>query len=91
MTAECPALVVVRGRLHVVLIAGIIVLVVSVIIERITTIRTAQLVNAVGGNWAERDVRYASEGGAPKWLSAIALLSYAGIVVGIVMTILGLL
>lgn len=73
-----------------VLTVGIIVLVVSVSVERITTIKGAQLVDAAGGDWAKRDMRYASEGGAPKWLSVIALLSYTGIVVGIGMIILAL-
>jgi hypothetical protein len=72
------------------LVAGIIVLVVSIVLERVTTIRSAQLVNAAGGDWDSKDVRYSHEGGAPKWLSAIALLSYLGIVVGIGLIVLGL-
>jgi hypothetical protein len=72
------------------LVLGIIVLVASVIAERTTTIRSAQLVNAAGGNWAEKDVRYSHEGGAPKWLSAVAVLSYVGILAGIALIVTAL-
>lgn len=72
------------------LIAGIIVLAVSIGIERAATIRSAQLVNAAGGDWAERDVRYHYEGGAPRWLSLVGLLSYLGILVGLILVVLAL-
>lgn len=72
-----------------VLVAGVVLLVVSIIVERIATIRSAQLVNAAGGDWQSRDVRYADEGGAPRWLSFVGLLSYPGIAAGIVLIILG--
>jgi len=62
---------------------------VSVIVERVTTIRSARLVNAAGGEWGNPAGEvYAAEGGAPKWLSAIALLSYLGILVGIVLVVI---
>jgi hypothetical protein len=48
-------------------------------------------VDAAGGDWASKDVRYAREGGPPKWLSAVALLAYAGIVAGVVVIVVGLL
>jgi hypothetical protein len=72
------------------LIVAIAVLVVSIIVERITAIRSRQLVDAVGGNWQAKDVRYASEGGPPKWLSAIALASYAGVLLGIGLLVVAL-
>jgi hypothetical protein len=48
------------------------------------------LVDAAGGDWQARDVRYAHEGGAPRWLSAVGLLSYAGIVIGLVLLVIAL-
>ncbi len=72
------------------LTAGIVVLVVSIVVERAVTTRSAQLVNAAGGNWQARDVRYAEEGGAPRWLSGVGLLSYVGIAVGLVLIVLAL-
>jgi hypothetical protein len=70
---------------------GVVILVLSILVERVTTIRSAQLVNRAGGDWNAKDVRYAREGGAPKWLSAVALLAYVGIVVGLVLIVIGLL
>jgi len=72
------------------LVAGIVLLVVSVIVERIATIRSAQIVDAAGGDWANKVPVYAREGGAPKWLSAVALLAYLGVVVGVVLIVLSL-
>jgi hypothetical protein len=40
----------------VMLITGIIILVVSVVVERFSTIRSAQLVNAAGGDWEAKDL-----------------------------------
>jgi hypothetical protein len=57
------------------LIIGIVILVASLIVECAATIRSAQLVNAAGGDWNTKDVRYASEGGPPKWLSAVSCSS----------------
>jgi len=74
-----------------VLIIGIVILVASIVTERAATIRSAQLVNAAGGDWDSKDVRYAAEGGPPKWLSAVSLLAYAGIMVGIALIITGIL
>lgn len=69
------------------LVVGIVVLVVSIIVERVATIRSAQLVNAAGGDWQAREVRYAHEGGAPRWLSGLGLLSYFGIIGGVVLIV----
>jgi hypothetical protein len=73
------------------LIIGIVILVASLIVERAATIRSGQLVNAAGGDWNTKDVRYASEGGPPKWLSAVSLLAYVGIVVGVGLIIMSFL
>lgn len=73
------------------LILGILVLVGSIIVERVATIRSAKLVNAAGGDWQTKEVRYSREGGPPKWLSAVALLAYLGIAIGVVLIIIGLL
>jgi hypothetical protein len=73
-----------------VLLTGIVVLVVSVVIERAVTIRGAQLTAEAGGDWNAKDVRYAWEGGPPRWMSLIALLAYVGIAVGLVLIVLGL-
>jgi hypothetical protein len=72
------------------LIAGIVVLVVSILVERVATIRSASLVDAAGGTWEEKDVRYSHQGGAPRWLSAVALIAYAGIAVGVLLILVGL-
>lgn len=69
------------------LVLGIVILVVSILVERVTTIRSRILVDAAGGDWQSGDVRYAHEGGAPKWLSVVGLLSYAGVIVGIVLIV----
>jgi hypothetical protein len=57
-------------------------------LERLTAIRSRQLVDAADGDWQAKDVRYAHEGGVPKWLSGLALLSYAGVVL-LVIAIVG--
>jgi hypothetical protein len=72
---------------------GIIVLVASVLVERVTTIRSVQLVERAGGDLTTKnlgDERYAHEGGPPKWISAVALLSYLGIAVGLLLIVIGL-
>jgi hypothetical protein len=74
-----------------VLAVGIAVLVVSLVVERAVAIRSAKLVDAAGGNWAAKDVRYAPEGGPPRWLSALALAAYAGLVVGALLVVLAVL
>ena len=48
------------------LIVGIVVLLLSIIVERVATIRTARLVNAAGGDWESRDFRYSREVGATR-------------------------
>jgi hypothetical protein len=73
-----------------VLAVGIVVLAISLVVERIATIRSAQLINAAGGDWS-RDLRHAWEHGAPKWLSAVGLLSYAGVFTGIVLIVVAIL
>lgn len=73
---------------------GIIVLVASVLVERATTIRSMQLVERAGGDLTTknlRDERYAHEGGPPRWISALALLSYLGIAVGLLLIVVNLL
>ena len=72
------------------LIVGIVLLVLSVIVERTATIRTARLVNAAGGDWEARDFRYSREVAAPKWLSAVALLAYAGMLAGVALIVVAL-
>ncbi len=64
---------------------GIVVLAVSVIAERYTAIQTRRAFERAGGTV------YASQGGPSKALSALALLSYAGIVVGVVLIALAIL
>lgn len=73
---------------------GIIVVVASVLVERAATIRSMQLVERAGGDLTTKnlqDERYAHEGGPPRWISALALLSYLGIAVGLVLIVVGLL
>lgn len=73
---------------------GIVVVVISIIVERAATIRSMQLVERAGGDLTTknlRDERYAHEGGPPKWMSALALLSYIKIAVGLVLIVVGLL
>lgn len=72
------------------LIVGIVLLLLSIIVERVATIRTARLVNAAGGDWESRDFRYTREGGAAKWLSAVALLGYAGMLAGVALIVVAL-
>lgn len=73
------------------LVVGIILLIVSLAVERAVAIRSAKLVDAAGGDWAAKDVRYASEGGPPRWLSAVALAAYAGLAVGALLVVLAIL
>jgi hypothetical protein len=69
---------------------GIIVLVVSIVVERYTAMRTGVLTERAGGDVFTGDMRYAWEGGPPKWLSAMALASYVGVFAGVVLIIIAL-
>jgi hypothetical protein len=72
------------------LIAAVVLVVLSLIVERVATIRTARLVNAAGGDWQSRDFRYSRKGGAATWLSAVALLAYAGMLAGVALIVVAL-
>ncbi len=72
------------------LTTGIIILIIGVVVERATTVRTAQLTDRAGGGVRSGDMRYAAEGGAPKWLSAVALLSYLVMLLGLALIVVAL-
>lgn len=72
------------------LVAAIVLLVVSNIVERLATIRAARLVNAAGGDWDTRDFRYSREGGAATWLSAVALLACGGMLASVALIVVAL-
>jgi hypothetical protein len=47
-------------------------------------------VDEAGGDWNRREVVYAWKGGPSRLLSLVALLAYAGIIVGVVLIVVAL-
>ena len=69
---------------------GIVILVVSLVGMFATNYRTRMAIKDAGGDPDELD-RYWYEGGPPRWVSQVALLSYVGIAIGVVLIVVGLL
>lgn len=70
------------------LIVGAVLLVGSIVVERIIMFRSVQLVERAGGDLlsGERaDERYHHEGGPPRWMSGVGLLCYVLALVGLVL------
>ena len=75
------------------LILGVVLLVGSIVVERVITFRSVQLVGRAGGDLTSHrleDERYHDEGGPPRWMSGIALLCYFLMLVGLLLIIVAL-